>query len=187
MRRRHRIFSMSTVVLALSAFISVGASDTASAYTKTGCHWDRTTIDYGTPTNSAYVSPTVNAATNWTNTPTPIYMRRVAGSPVSGVEISAANYGSVTWDGLSSWNCSTFLHHTTAAWSRYNTYHTNYYSATGKQQLMVHELGHTLGLAHAGTATCSGQPIMYIWEKRYSVCGHVVPQADDIRGINDIY
>lgn len=187
MRRRHRIFSMSTVVLTLSALISVGASEQASAYNPTGCHWAHAAIDYGTPANSTYVSPTVAAAVAWTNTPTPIYMLRVAGSPVSGVEVSAANYGSVAWDGYSSWNCSTVFHHTTAAWSRYNTYHTDSYSATGKKQLMVHELGHTLGLAHAGTASCAGQPIMYIYADRYFTCGHVVPQADDIRGINAIY
>jgi hypothetical protein len=52
---------------------------------------------------------------------------------------------------------------------------------------MVHEMGHGLGLDHAGSSSCSGQPIMYSSSNRYFNCGHVTPQSDDINGINAIY
>lgn len=43
------------------------------------------------------------------------------------------------------------------------------------------------GLDHAGTTNCNGQPIMYLSSTRYTVCGHIVPQADDVNGINALY
>ncbi len=52
---------------------------------------------------------------------------------------------------------------------------------------MVHEIGPALGLAHAGSSSCSGQPIMYYSSDRYFISGHYTPQTDDSSGINAIY
>jgi hypothetical protein len=54
---------------------------------------------------------------------------------------------------------------------------------TPEVQVMIHEIG----LGHAGTGKCSGQPIMCCASARYAVCGQVKPQTDDINGINAIY
>ncbi len=74
-----------------------------------------------------------------------------------------------------------------AAMGYYNSFYTSGYSTTARKQLMVHEMGHELGLDHAGTSTCSGQPIMYPNSSRYFTCNHQNPQPDDIDGSNSLY
>lgn len=106
-------------------------------------------------------------------------------TPINGVATFTQNYGNVSWDGQSIWVCSSGK--TTGGTLKINRYFTDGYSSTGKKQVVVHELGHLLGLAHAGTATCSGQPIMYYSSDRYFKCGHQNPQTDDINGANHLY
>lgn len=88
-------------------------------------------------------------------------------------------------DGHSYWNCTGGI--TSGGNSKYNQYYTDGYTATGKKQVVVHEFGHMLGLGHAGSSTCSGQPIMDYSSSRYFTCGHSTPQSDDVNGINSVH
>jgi len=157
----------------------------AFAYTTTGCKWHSTTVAYGQVNDSSYLSVEQSAATAWSTTNTPILFSFFPGSPVNGIEVAAGNYGSTGWDGYSNWTCSGGI--SSSAFSRWNTYYTAGYSNPARESVMVHEFGHDLGLNHAGSSTCSGQPIMYTSSARYFTCGHVVPQADDVNGVNAIY
>lgn len=102
---------------------------------------------------------------------------------MQGFVIVAVNYGNTNWDAQtvrSNSNCHTGN-------IRYNRYHTDSYSYGAKVSVMVHEMGHVLGLSHTGSAACSGQPIMYYTSARYFTCKHIAPQADDINGVNRIF
>jgi len=60
-------------------------------------------------------------------------------------------------------------------------------SSAARRSVMNHEIGHAMGIDHAGGSGCNGQPIMYRTSARYFTCGHIKPQADDVNGINAIY
>lgn len=153
------------------------------AYAYLPCKWSSKNITYGTPSQSAYVAVSKYAGNDWTVS-TNVTFTQVFGSPVNGVELDASNLGNTGFDGISS-QCPAPVR--TSAIARWNAYYTDSYTSLEKQETMVHELGHILGLAHSGSSTCSGQPIMYYSRDRYSVCGHVVPQPDDIAGANALY
>jgi hypothetical protein len=65
-----------------------------------------------------------------------------------------------------------------------NHYYTqNYTDSAKKKGLASHELGHAIGLAHAG-----GCVIMVDNDySRWNVCGVHTPQADDRNGVNALY
>ncbi len=162
------------------------AVPSAQAYQRLCGHFASSNVDFeNDSTTSTYRSVGDAAAGDWTNTPTPIVFQRAAIS-VSAF-VSDGSYGATGYDGI------TYLPPCPGGiWagptnSYWNDYYTKGYSSNDKIQVMVHELGHALGLAHAGSSTCAGQPIMYFSSSRYEVCGHVVPQSDDINGVNAIY
>lgn len=177
------------VALILAAPLVLSTPTKVSAYVlEGGCKWPDT-IYYQNSTSGKYSSPSVYATNDWTATPTRIFLRQYT-SPPPYVDIRAINYGNTSFDGTTSYNCDYITHAMQpTAYSDYNTYYTSSasYTFNALQSLMVHELGHAIGLAHAGSSSCSGQPIMYYLNSRYFTCNHIVPQQDDINGINALY
>jgi hypothetical protein len=158
----------------------------ASAYALMNCHMSSPHSSYGTTggVTGQYATAIVNAANDWSQTATPLII--YAGSSSSQFSVDAFNFGNTGQDGVqTSSGCHSGIW--VYPYANWNTYYTNAYSVTGKEQVMVHEIGHVLGLAHYGINTCTGQPIMYGSSSRYFTCGHVKPQLDDVNGINYIY
>src|SRR4051794_22208790 len=99
----------------------------------------------------------------------------------SKLVVTADDFGNDNLVGDTFYDCtSSAPKHFTSVTSYWNTHYTASMGSLERKSVMVHELGHALGLGHAGTSSCSGQPIMYQYESRWTSCGHSTPQSDDV-------
>lgn len=177
-------------VLTLSVLNATVEIPVASAYARLSCHQATATDAYGATgaVTGAYATAVSNAANDWTNTPTPLIVYKYySGSTASRFTVDAYYFGNTGYDGIMNDDGCPSSHIWINPYANWNRYYTDGYSTDGKTQVIVHEIGHVLGLAHSGSSTCSGQPIMYPSSSRYFTCGHIVPQPDDVNGINAIY
>lgn len=179
MRRRLplRLASFAVVVGLLQIF----SFTSADAYVRAGCMWNTSYPGYQL-TGGVYQTSTIAAANAWTNSAAKVSFVGTTGPDADDIKIYVVNNGNNGQDGKANWYCTGSR--STSGSATYNSYYTNGYSAAGKQQLMVHELGHLLGLGHAGGSNCSGQPIMWSNSDRYFKCNHATPQPDDTAGVN---
>ena len=69
------------------------------------------------------------------------------------------------------------------AYAWINSAYTQKYSSLKARSVASHEIGHILGLDH--TSVCSLMESKT--SDRYDRCGVYTPQADDLRGINNLY
>jgi predicted Zn-dependent protease len=101
----------------------------------------------------------------------------------------SVNHGNTGYDGITYWSCDPVNKQMLRpTYTDYNTYLTDQpqYSANALESIMVHELGHAVGLDHSGSMPCS-VPIMYFSSARFFTCSEILPQQDDINGINFLY
>ncbi len=176
-------FAIPAVLVALLTGQSV---QPAQAYATLGCRWTSTNIVWTNASSTAYKSTATNAVAAWTSAVSVVLLSAVPPEYTYNIRLYDVNQGATGIDGSTSYSCAGG-YFSGIIYSSVNTYYTDSYSATGREQVMVHEFGHALGLGHSGTSTCSGQPIMYYSSDRYFICNHVNPQSDDIAGINYIY
>ncbi|GGE07905.1 hypothetical protein GCM10011529_12900 [Polymorphobacter glacialis] len=147
-----------------AAAVLAAAAPTAAATTQSwnGYHWARTgqlQIAVGnnlSATWSPYLAP---AAAAWSADPV-IDMVGVAGSSNStcgpvfgGVQICSGNYGANGWLGYTNvWLGGGFIVQATIRLNDHYFATTKYKTAAWRQATICHELGHSLGLAHADTS-----------------------------------
>jgi hypothetical protein len=178
-----RGLALSTTMVLASALFAFSVPNQASAAPITGCHFPSATVRVGTPLQAPYAAAVRSAVNAWNATPTPVNFIQLSGDPIGGVSILASNFGNTGWDGRTQMTCPV----PKGANSAWNTFYTDAYSAAGKQQVMVHELGHILGLGDVNSPACSGQPVMHFTSTRFTSCGHAVPQPIDIARVNAIF
>lgn len=182
-----RSFAFKFAIPAVLVALLTGQSlQPAQAYATLGCRWTSTNIVWTNASSTPYLSTATNAVDAWASAVSVVSLSAVPPEYSYNIRLYDVNQGLTGTDGATAYSC-TAGYFTGIVYSYVNTYYTDSYSATGRKQVMVHEVGHALGLDHSGTTTCSGQPIMYYSSDRYFTCNHVNPQADDITGINYIY
>ncbi|NIL59952.1 matrixin family metalloprotease [Salinispora arenicola] len=174
----------------------------AAAYNLYGCKYSGSGINLkwqpALNNTSAYLNPAQWSIKVWNQVSAPVYFTQVTSG--ANLRIADGNFGNLPFDGvlldasgvdpvgddpLNKCN-NGFWSETNTTW--WNTYYTDGASGQKKQSIMVHEIGHALGLAHRQTSSCSTSSIMEpVTYRRYDVCGHATPQADDIDGANYLY
>ncbi|MEW5354057.1 matrixin family metalloprotease [Streptomyces sp. 16-176A] len=184
-----------------SATVVIPASP-AAAYDTLGCRFTSGTLKWqDSTTTSGYATAAKNAVGAWNTTSTQFNMNQVTSG--ANIRVTNGNFGS-TWQGLRfvgitldtsqrdpvAYSCSGGTWDTTVV-TWWNDYYTQHYGAAKRQAIMVHELGHALGLAHTAAAPGSSCGQVSIMDKAidawYDVCGFWTPRQDDINGANALY
>lgn len=136
---------------------------------------------------TGYTTLSPNSAGRWNSAAST--MSFVAASTNYAVYASESNFGATGYDGITyPGDCGTdgLTVPITQAWG--NTYYMGSYTNGKRYSVMVHELGHALGLAHNEEhGNCTVVQIMYSSSSRYDNCGIEYPKSDDIAGVNSLY
>ncbi|MFB6816550.1 matrixin family metalloprotease [Streptomyces sp. NPDC056347] len=184
-----------------SAVVIIPASP-AAAYGTLGCKFSTGTLKWqDATTTSGYATAATNAVEAWNSTSTQFNMNKVTSG--ANIRVASGNFGA-TWQGTQfvgitlntsqenpvTQSCSGGTWDTTmVTW--WNDYYTQHYGAVKRQAIMVHELGHALGLAHTAAASGSSCSKVSIMDRAidgwYDACGFWTPRQDDINGANALY
>lgn len=167
----------------------------ASAYQTLGCKFSTSDLLWeDDTTRSAYSTPGHNSITAWNDADTPVSLTETTTG--ENIHVADGNFGNTGYDGITLdiymqnpviYSCGG------GTWdvgivSWWNRYYADSYTSAKKQSVMVHELGHALGLAHSSALSCPNVPIMQPdSHTRYDICHYTIPRSDDIDGVNSIY
>ncbi len=166
--------------LAIAAGVLVAATLPAEAYATNGCTWSSATLNVRNQMPSGtYSTVAVDSISAW-STSTDVNLSPTT-STSAAWSIKTYDQGANGYSGYSYWTC--LLGHFTNAQATLNPYYTDGYSTSKKRAVAVHELGHTLGLAHASGAVIMNSCPGCMWDS-YAFW---TPRTDDRNGINALY
>lgn len=150
----------------------------ASAYQLLGGKWSTLQLNYYID-GATYQSEIGSAANSWNYyTGNKVQLSRVYGQ-YENIRLLTANYGATSWY-ATAWNSPSFQSIPyTYSQIRINSQNLSWLSYSDRQEVVAHELGHSLGLGHTNLTGC-------ILMKAGGFCA-VYPRADDINGIYALY
>jgi hypothetical protein len=176
-----------TGVVISAALLVPASAEPVSAYKLLNCKFTTSTLNWqDSTTTSGYSSVASSSVSAWYATKTPLVLTRVTTG--ANFRITNGNYGNTDFDGITYRTCSSDGYSVKAPISWWNTYHTDGYSVAKRQSVMVHEVGHALGLDEFSARSCVNVPIMQPdTETRYDACLLTTPRNDDVNGIHAMY
>ena len=155
-----------------------------------GCHYAGTNPSIGYDffsITSTYETVTETAAYRWNSTSIDPTFSEV----VLDEEIEVRDYGYGYGEPYAwvSGSCDSSDHWYEPLELYYNETKMSTLTTEEKNVIGIHELGHTLGLAHNPTSSCGvGAGLMYSFPPDlYNSCGYSSPTSDDVAGVNAIY
>jgi hypothetical protein len=181
-------------LVAMTALAGVVAAPTHGYYYTTPCRFSSTTI-YFYNYAASYASQIASAVVDWSN-PTDVTL---AGWPYSpgGENIYFQHYvgGNSGPGAYTSYpSCNSSNRWTGRVGIFLNDSLMLSRPSNGRRSTINHEIGHSLSLDHNPRTNnpdpCTQVPvkaIMYAPYTRYTVCGWILPRADDIAGVNNRY
>lgn len=103
------------------------------------------------------------------------------------VYMSAGSISDVSWDGMTYTTYNTSTNYVTSQTVTLNTAKRAWNDDDALQSVIVHEMGHVFGLADNGKTSTIMNGYTYGTNSRYGEYKLMIPQKDDIDGVNKIY
>lgn len=178
-------------VVAVGLLMGIHQPAVANAATGyNGCKWSYGSANILLSPAAKYQGQVTGAANTWNrvNVSGKPRFQNISGSPVRGIEMLIYDYGNTGWDGL--WSPSSCGGQVWASGTiKGNVYHYKKCALPIVQAVLIHEMGHALGLAHLPTngRNCSPASIMSPNTSTRIRCRWTTPQPQDIAGLNNIY
>ena len=161
---------------------SVVAAAPASAYTLSGCKWNKKSFTVNSAGTNGTMRTALSDAATVYDLSTDVTM--VTSSTASSTLTAANNnYGQTGWEGIASPTCSSGV--TSKVHIRANDYYLPNLSSQRARIKVVwlHELGHALGLGHVSTL----HRVMYTSASSAYYDGVYTLTGDELNGINALY
>lgn len=183
----HSTVRGTSIVFGSMIVLLVSLATPAGAYTLTGCKYDSGSIDpiqyrfYSV--TSTYVTAFQNAQSKWDGTSSPGYFGENSTSLDPEIPVHDGAYAGTYWAQVS-WNCDgdgTYSGNE-VSYLQFDTSDMSGLSASQREKVAMHELGHAYGLDHVTSSFCR---LMEQGTDKFSCSS--LPDSDAVNGVNALY